>query len=144
MSNNLRDIMTTDVESVSLLDNAYEVAEKMEKLNVGAMPVIEGDNLVGMITDRDLVLRGYAKKRSGSTAVSELMTKDLVVGTPDMTVDEASELMAKHQIRRLPVVENGKVVGIVSIGDLAVRNEYADEAGEALSEISQPSSPNIE
>lgn len=134
----LRDIMTTSVETVSLLDNAFEVAERMEQLNVGAIPVVEGENLVGMITDRDLVLRGYAQKRSGSSAVEGLMTTDLVVGSPDMSVDEAARLMADRQIRRLPVVENGRLVGIVSIGDLAVRTELADEAGEALSQISQP------
>ncbi|MFV9510217.1 CBS domain-containing protein [Tepidibacillus sp. LV47] len=134
----LRDIMTTDVATVSLQDNAFEVAEKMEKYNVGAIPVVEGQNVIGMITDRDLVLRGYAQKRSGSTAIEGLMTKDVVIGTPDMSVDEAARLMAEKQIRRLPVVENGKLVGIVSIGDLAVRNESADEAGQALSKISEP------
>lgn len=139
----LRQIMTTDVATVSLVDNAFEVAERMEQLNVGAIPVVENGNLVGMITDRDLVLRGYAQKRSGSASVEELMTRDIVVGTPDMTHDEAARLMAERQIRRLPVVDNGRLVGIVSIGDLAVRNELADEAGEALSQISQPSSPQM-
>lgn len=139
----LRTIMTKDVVTVSLADNAFEVAEKMEQLNVGVIPVVENGNLVGMITDRDLVLRGYAQKRSGSASVEELMTRDIVVGTPDMSHDEAARLMAERQIRRLPVVENGRLVGIVSIGDLAVRNELADEAGEALSMISQPSSPQM-
>jgi len=135
----LRDIMTTNVATVSLLDNAFEVAERMEQLNVGAIPVVDGNNLVGMITDRDLVLRGYAQKRSGSSAVEGLMTTDIVVGTPEMSVDEAARLMAERQIRRLPVVENGSLIGIVSIGDLAVRNDSADEAGEALTQISQSS-----
>jgi len=135
----LRDIMTTNVATVSLLDNAFEVAERMEQLNVGAIPVVDGNNLVGMITDRDLVLRGYAQKRSGSSSVEGLMTTDIVVGTPEMSVDEAARLMAERQIRRLPVVENGSLVGIVSIGDLAVRNDSADEAGEALTQISQSS-----
>lgn len=139
----LRQIMTTDVATVSLVDNAFEVAEKMEKLNVGVIPVVENGNLIGMITDRDLVLRGYAQKRSGSASVEELMTRDIVVGTPDMSHDDAARLMAERQIRRLPVVENGRLVGIVSIGDLAVRNDLADEAGEALSQISQPSSPEM-
>lgn len=135
----LRDLMTTNVATVNLLDNAFEVAEKMGQLNVGAIPVVDGGNLVGMITDRDLVLRGYAQKRSGSHAVDGLMTKDIIIGSPDMSVDDAAQLMAENQIRRLPVVENGNLVGIVSIGDLAVRNDSADEAGEALSQISKPS-----
>ena len=139
----LRDVMTTDVTTVSLLDNAFEVAERMEQLNVGVIPVVENGNLVGMITDRDLVLRGYAQKRSGSFTVEGLMTRDLVVGSPDMSIDDAAHLMAGRQIRRLPVVENGRLVGIVSIGDLAVRNDLVDEAGEALSQISQPAKPQM-
>lgn len=136
--NNLNDIMTTDIETVNRQDNAFEVAKKMEDLNIGAIPVVDGDNLVGMITDRDLAIRGYANKQPGSTSVESLMSNNIVTGTPDMSADEAAELMAKHQIRRLPIVEDGKMVGIVSIGDLAVRNDSADEAGEALSEISKP------
>lgn len=140
----LRDIMTTNVATVNLYDNAFEVAEKMEQLNVGAVPVVDGDKLVGMITDRDLVLRGYAQKRSGSFAVEGLMTKDVVAGTPEMSADEAARLMAEKQVRRLPVVENGRLVGIVSIGDLAVRSDFADEAGEALTQISQPANTQVQ
>ena len=139
----LRDIMTTNVATVTLLDNAFEVAQKMKELNVGAIPVTEGQNVIGMITDRDLVLRGSAEKKSGSFGIDGLMTKELVVGTPDMSVDDAARLMAEKQIRRLPVVENGQLVGIVAIGDLAVRNELADEAGEALSQISKPNHPTM-
>lgn len=139
----LRDIMTTNVSTVSLQDNAFEVAEKMQQLNVGAVPVVDGQNVVGMITDRDLVLRGYAQKQSGSAAIDGLMSKNLVTGTPDMSIDDAARLMAEKQIRRLPVVENGMLVGIVSIGDLAVRNDFADEAGQALTQISQPARPQM-
>ncbi len=140
----LRDVMTKNVITVNTLDNAFEVAEKMEQLNVGAIPVVEGQQLVGMITDRDLVLRGYAQKRSGSFSVEGLMTKDIVVGTPDMSVDDAAQLMAENQIRRLPIVDNGNLVGIVSIGDLAVRSDSSDEAGEALTQISQPSNTDFQ
>jgi len=134
----LRDIMTTNVASVTALDNAFEVAGKMQQLNVGAIPVVnEQGSIMGMITDRDLVLRGYAQKQSGSAPIESLMSQNIVSATPEMSVDEAAQLMAKHQIRRLPVVENGKMVGIVSIGDLAVRNDLSDEAGQALSSISQ-------
>ncbi len=134
-------IMTTNVETVNLFDNAYEVAEKMERLNVGAIPVLDGEKIVGMITDRDLVLRGYAKKRSGSTSVEELMSKKVISGTANMSIDDAAKLMADNQIRRLPIVEDEKMIGIVSIGDLAIRNDFSDEAGEALSEISKSSKP---
>lgn len=136
--NNLNEIMTTDIETVCRSDNAFEAARKMESLNVGAIPVVEGNDLVGMITDRDLAIRGYAQKQPATTSVEDLMSNQIITGSPEMSVDEAAELMAENQIRRLPIVENGKMVGIVSIGDLAVRNDSADEAGEALSEISKP------
>lgn len=136
-------IMTTDVETVTLRDNAYEVAKKMERLDVGAIPVVDEKRIVGMITDRDLVIRGYAKKLSGSTSVEELMSKDVIVGTPDMSIDDAASIMADKQIRRLPIVENGMMVGIVSIGDLAIRNDFSDEAAEALTEISKSSSDHV-
>lgn len=139
MANNLRDIMTTDVECVTLVDNVYEVAVKMRDHNVGVIPVVdEGQSCIGVITDRDLVIRGYAEKRSGSAAIKEVMSSKLVTGDPDMSVDEAAKLMAQNQIRRLPIVENGKLVGIVAMADLAVRRKFNDEAGYALSEISEP------
>jgi len=139
MANSIRDIMTTDVECVTLVDNVYEVAVKMRDHNVGVIPVVdEGQNCIGVITDRDLVIRGYAEKRSGSAAIKEVMSSELVTGTPDMSVDEAAKLMAQKQIRRLPIIENGKLVGIVAMADLAVREKYTNEAGYALSEIYEP------
>lgn len=132
------EIMTRDVESCSLLDNVYEVALKMKEWNVGAIPVVDNDQLVGMITDRDLVVRGIAEKRPGSTQVSKVMSEELITVSPDTTVKEAADIMAKHQIRRLPVVENGRLAGIVSLGDLAIRKFSDEAAGEALSQISEP------
>lgn len=135
----LREIMTPDVAVVTMKDNVYEVAVKMRDLDVGLIPVVDENNqVIGVITDRDIVIRGIAEKREGSTAVSEVMTRDIVLGRPDMTVDEAAKIMAKHQIRRLPVVENGKLVGIVALADMAVRQQHHDEASEALYQISEP------
>lgn len=135
----LREIMTKDVETVTLKDNVYEVACKMRDWNVGVIPVVdEKEDVIGMITDRDIVIRGLAEKREGSAAVEQVMTRDVILGRPDMTVDEAAKIMAQHQIRRLPVVENGKLVGIVALGDMAVRQVHHDEASEALSQISEP------
>ncbi len=139
MANSIREIMTTDIECVTLKDNVYEVACKMRDHNVGVIPVVdESQNCIGVITDRDIVIRGLAEKHEGSTAVEKVMSSELVTGTPDLSVDEAAKMMAQKQIRRLPVVENGKLVGIVAMADLAVRNNFADEAGYALSEISEP------
>lgn len=134
---NIRDIMSEDVESCTLLDNVYEVALKMKELNVGAIPILDQDKLVGMITDRDIVVRGVAEKHPGSTKVEEIMSNQLITVTPDSTSKEAAKLMAEHQIRRLPVVEGDKLVGIVSLGDFAIRELTDDQAKVALTEISE-------
>ncbi|WP_456275617.1 CBS domain-containing protein [Bacillus sp. AK128] len=137
----VRDVMTTNVEYCTPLDNVYEVAVKMKDLNVGAIPILEDEKLIGMITDRDLVIRGYAEKRSGSFEVSGVMSSDLTTIKPDTTLEEASRIMSEKQIRRLPVVENGHLVGIVALGDLAVNQMSDESAGHALSEISEPAHP---
>jgi CBS domain-containing protein len=133
----LSDIMTKNVDFVTPLDNVYEVAVKMKNDDVGVIPVCENDQLIGVITDRDIVIRGVAEKRPGSTQVTDIMSEDLYTASPDMDVEEAAELMADKQIRRLPVVENNKLVGIVSLGDLAVRKKSDNAAGQALSEVSE-------
>lgn len=133
----IRDIMTADVESCSLLDNVYEVAVKMKELNVGAIPIVDRDKIIGMITDRDIVIRGVAEKHPGSSKVEEVMSRNLITISPDATTGEAAKLMAEHQIRRLPVVEGDKLVGIVSLGDFAVRELSDDKAKRALTEISE-------
>jgi CBS domain-containing protein len=133
----VRDVMTTNIEYCTPLDNVYEVAVKMRDLNVGAIPIVDSGQLIGMITDRDLVVRGIAEKRSGSNQVTNVMSDKLITISPDASLEEASRMMAEHQIRRLPVVENGRLVGIVSLGDLAI-NKMSDQiAGVALSEISE-------
>lgn len=132
----VRDIMSKDCVTVTLQDNIYEIALKMKQHDIGFVAVVEGKKLIGVVTDRDLVVRGYAEKHSGSTAVDKVITKDIATISPDTSVDEAAKIMAKDQIRRLPVMENGELVGIVAIGDLAVRGIFEDEAGEALSKIS--------
>jgi CBS domain-containing protein len=135
----IRDIMTDDVECCSLLDNVYEVAVKMKELNVGAIPIVDQGKLVGMITDRDIVLRCIAEKHPASSKVEDIMSSDLITISVDANSKEAVQLMAKHQIRRLPVVEGGKLIGIVSLGDFAVRELTDDQAKSALSDISETS-----
>lgn len=133
----IRDIMTDDVECCTLLDNVFEVAVKMKELNVGAIPIVDQDKVVGMITDRDIVVRGVAEKHPGSTKVEDIMSDKLITVTPDTSSNDAAKLMAEHQIRRLPVVEDGKLVGIVSLGDFAIRELTDDQAKEALTQISE-------
>ena len=134
----IRDIMTDQVECCTLLDNIYEVAVKMKELNVGAIPIVDKEKLVGMITDRDIVVRGVAEKHPGSTKVEDIMSDELITISSDATSREAIKLMSEHQIRRLPVVEGGKMVGIVSLGDFAIRELTDDQAKKALTEISEP------
>ncbi|KQL49119.1 inosine-5'-monophosphate dehydrogenase [Brevibacillus choshinensis] len=137
----LREIMTKDIATVTLKDNVYEVACKMRDWNVGVIPVVnEKNDVIGVITDRDIVIRGLAEKHEGSAATEVVMTRDIVLGQPGMTVDEAAKIMAQHQIRRLPVVENGKLAGIVALADMAIRQVHQDEASDALQEISEPAS----
>lgn len=138
------DIMTTDVRTIDRNSTVEQAARMMKELNVGSIPVTENGNVIGIITDRDVVLRNVADGRTAAdTRVEEVMSKTVVTATPDMDVHRAADLMAQNQIRRLPIVENNRMVGIVSIGDLAVRNIYENEAGEALSSISKPSRPSL-
>ncbi|MBX6394465.1 MAG: CBS domain-containing protein [Alicyclobacillaceae bacterium] len=134
----LKDLMTTQVSTVSPTSTCRDAAKIMKDINVGSVPVVDSDKLVGICTDRDIVLKCVAAgKDPATTAVKECMTTQPVTGTPDMDAHEASDLMSKHQIRRLPVVDQGRLVGMVAIGDLAVTAIHQDEAGEALSGISQ-------
>ncbi|MEH7011890.1 CBS domain-containing protein [Neobacillus niacini] len=133
----IRDIMTDQVECCTLLDNVFEVAVKMKELNVGAIPIVDKDKLVGMITDRDIVVRGVAEKHPGSTKVEDIMSDKLITISADASTNEAANLMAEHQIRRLPVVEGDKLIGIVSLGDFAIRKMTDDQAKEALTDISE-------
>jgi CBS domain-containing protein len=135
----LRELMTTQVSTVAPSATVVEAARIMRDINVGSVPVCEDRTTVtGVITDRDIVLHVVAAgKDPHSVAVRDVMSRDVITGSPDMDAHEAADLMAKHQIRRLPVVENGRLVGIVAIGDLATVKIHVDEAGNALSEISE-------
>lgn len=136
----VKEAMTRNPITVTPQDNIYEVAVIMRDNDTGFVPVVDSPDsktLIGVITDRDLVLRGYADKHSGSSSVDKVMSTNIRTASEGMSVDEAAELMASQQIRRLPVVDEGKLVGVVSIGDLAVRQIYVEEAGQALSQISE-------
>jgi len=138
------DVMTNKIYAALPNAQITEVAKKMKELDVGCIPVCDSqDKPLGMITDRDIVLRGVVQGLDNSASASDIMSKGVISVTPDTHVHEAARIMGQNQVRRLPVVENGKIVGIVAIGDLAVRNIYENEAGEALSNISTPSRPMI-
>lgn len=139
----LRQIMTSNVVTVNENQSVQEAAALMSEYNIGSIPVVNSNKqIVGMITDRDITLRTTAQGENAQTPVSQVMTaQQIVQGTPDMDVHEAANLMAEQQIRRLPIVENGQITGMVALGDLAVQNQYANEAEQALQSISTPSAP---
>ena len=139
----LRDLMTRGVEVVDPHDGLPEAAMKMRSLDVGSVPVCDGDRLVGMLTDRDITVRAVAEGRDLSTTlVDDVMTREVVYATEDQEVDEAARLMADRQVRRLPVIDrHDRLVGIVSLGDLAVDSGEDQAAGEALERISRPARP---
>ncbi|MRH41917.1 CBS domain-containing protein [Aquibacillus halophilus] len=134
----VKEIMTTDISYCTADDKISDAAVKMKDRNVGAIPICgSNQELLGMVTDRDLVIRGYANNKDGSSKVKEVMSNELHSVSPETTVQEASKLMAKKQIRRLPIVDNGKLIGIVSLGDLSLENKSNEAAGHALEEISE-------
>jgi CBS domain-containing protein len=132
----VKQIMTTDVSTVTPNDTVTKAASLMEQLDVGAVPVIDNKRVVGIVTDRDIVLRGVAKGEGANQKISEVMSTNVKFASPEMDVHTVADIMAEHQIRRLPIVENDTLVGIVAIGDLAVEHIFEDEAGEALHTIS--------
>jgi CBS domain-containing protein len=132
------DVMTTDVRTVRPDETAQEAASFMLSADAGSIPVTDGDRLIGMITDRDIAVRGVAKGYGPDTPVRELMTDDLIVVRTDDDVEEAASRMSQAQVRRLPVVdENERLCGIVSLGDLA-RESSDESAHEALEGVSEP------
>jgi CBS domain-containing protein len=139
----LRDIMTRNVEVVNGNASLKEAATKMKKLDVGLIPVCDGDRLKGLLTDRDITIRATADGRDPSkTKVSEVMSTDIAYCLEDQAVDEAVILMEARQIRRLPILNQDKqLVGIVSLADIAVHVGDRDLTGETLEEISEPAEP---
>ncbi|WP_274650493.1 CBS domain-containing protein [Paenibacillus humicola] len=133
----VKEIMSKDCVTATTKDNIYELAVLMKQHDIGFVPIVEGKKLIGVVTDRDLVVRGYAEKHSGSSSVNEVLTHHIKTIEGGTSIDEAAKIMAENQIRRLPVVENGELLGVVSIGDLAVREIFVNEAGDALSGISE-------
>lgn len=138
----IKDIMTDQVAFVGPETTIVETARLMQKHNVGSVPVCEGPNLVGIVTDRDIVVRNVAHgKDAGASPVREIMTSTVQSISPEMELNQVTEMMSKQQIRRLPVVENNRLVGMVSLGDLATQAKYDVEIAKTLGEISKPSQP---
>jgi CBS domain-containing protein len=138
MTTHVRDVMTPGVKTSSPSQSVTEAAELMKSEDVGSVPVVDGGRLVGILTDRDIVMRAVAERRDPQTVlVDEVASHDLVTVDPDQDLDEAMELMARHQLRRLPVVEDDRLVGMLAQADVALEaNEK--KVGETVEEISKP------
>src|SRR5215469_10099563 len=135
----VKDVMTKGAECVSPTASLHEAAGKMKSLDVGSLPVCEGDRLVGMITDRDITVRATAEAiPPGLGQVRDVMTPNVVYCLEDEPVQQAAQLMKEHQVRRLVVLNNkNRLVGIVSLGDLAVETGDEQLAGETLERVSE-------
>ena len=134
----IREVMSKPAIRISPEETVAVAARTLTHYNIGAMPVCGSDGrLCGVVTDRDIVTRCLAAGRSpADTTVRDVMTGKVIVARPDMDAAMVAGLMGREQIRRLPVMENGKLCGMVSLGDLATREDTAIDAGDALTEIS--------
>ena len=134
---NVRDVMTPNPRTVELSNTIQDAARIMREEDTGAVPVVEEGRVVGMVTDRDIVIRAVADG-DFNAKISDIVSDDVITATPDMSTADAAELMGEHQIRRLPVVdEDENIIGIVSLGDLAVKENRDARMGETLENISE-------
>jgi CBS domain-containing protein len=140
----VHDVMTREVQVVHPDDTLDKAAERMKSLNVGPLPVCDGDRLHGMITDRDITVRAVsAGKDPQRTPVRDVMTDHVVTVFEDEDVRHAAKLMEEHQIRRLVVLNRDKrLAGVVSLGDLAVDGGNDRLSGQVLEQVSEPSRPS--
>lgn len=133
----VRDVMTTDIISLDANSSVQEAAMLMKKFNIGSILLMQNNKLTGIITDRDIVMRLTAENiNPGESKLKDFMTQSPVTISPDTDIHLAASIMAEHQIRRLPVVQNDQLLGIVTLGDLAV--EATQEAEHVLHNVSKP------
>ncbi|MFW2490572.1 CBS domain-containing protein [Clostridium chromiireducens] len=140
----IKDVMSKDIVNLNSNDSIERAAQLMRQFDVGAIPVCDDSKkLVGIITDRDIALDCVASGANpNEQKICDFMTSEPVCGSPDMDVYDAIRLMSRNQIRRLPVVENNNLVGIVSLGDISQEPTLQDNAEVALRNISEPGTNN--
>jgi CBS domain-containing protein len=137
MGKKIREVMTPAPETIQADRPASEAAKKMKEADAGMIPVMDNGNLLGTVTDRDIALRVVAEgKDPQSTTVGEIASRDIVTVQPDDDLDDALQKMAKHQVRRLPVVEDGRLIGVIAQADVA-REGNEEAVGHAVEEISK-------
>ena len=133
----IKDVMTRDVSFVTPDTPIPEIARRMRDEDIGVVPVVENDRMIGMVTDRDIVVRCVAAESMGAATARMVMSPRVLYCYDDQSVNEILENMAEQQVRRMPVVNRDKrLIGVVSIGDLSQKSQR--KAGESLKEISQP------
>jgi CBS domain-containing protein len=138
MAKSVRDAMTEDPRSIGASASVVEAARLMRAEHIGSLPVTEDDRLVGMITDRDITTRVVAESAAPeATSVGDVYSRDLISVGPDHDLEEALGLMAQHQVRRLPVVQGGRLVGMVAQADIALKDN--ERTAELVGAISEPS-----
>jgi CBS domain-containing protein len=134
----VREAMTRDVRTARPEDSIQQLARLMDEADTGAIPIVEGDRPVGLVTDRDIVIRALAQGRGVETTASQVMTSELEFASEDDDLSEVSDKMARMQVRRMLVLDhNRRLCGILSLGDLA-QEGGRDQAGHALEQISEP------
>ncbi len=137
MHTSIQEAMTSNPTTIASSTSAREAARLLDSENVGSLPIVDDDRLVGVITDRDLAVRVLAEGRDAETPVGEIASTDLVTIDPQQSLEEAARLMAEHQLRRLPVCEeDGRLVGILAQADLA-QSGHDSLTGETVQQISQ-------
>lgn len=135
----VKDIMTTDVACVRSEDSVEKAAQLMKQHDVGSIPVCQQNSVIGIVTDRDIALKSVASGQdSRQQKVSSIMSTDCTFGSPEMNVRDVAQIMSQRQIRRLPIVENNSLVGIVSLGDISLESSTQSTAEDALKNISKP------
>lgn len=135
----VKDVMTKNVTYVNPATTVTETAHLMQMHNIGAIPVCDQSGVVGIVTDRDIVVRTVAPgKNPQMTTVKDVMTAGVSTVSPDMDIKDVTKQMANSQIRRVPVLENNTLVGIVALGDVAVDAKFDTEVAETLINISKP------
>ena len=134
---NVRDAMTANPRTVSPADSIQSAARIMKEEDAGAVPIVENGKLVGMVTDRDIVIRAVVEGSPANRPVRDIASGNVISTTPGASISDAEGLMSKHQVRRLPVVENERLVGIISLGDIAVKEGKDSRTGDTLENISE-------
>jgi len=140
----VKEIMTRGLETIDSMASLQEAAQKMRSLEIGALPVSEGDELVGMITDRDITIRATSEgKNPSSTSVNEVMTPEVQYCFENDDLSEAARIMEEHMIRRLLVLNSeGEPVGIMSLADLCVKSHDEHLSYEVFEQVSEPACPH--